>query len=219
MYAVIGSGKTGSHVISLLDEKGEEYVVFNSKNLATAEKLKQCQVAVCFVTGPIFLALIPTLLDARIPVVSAATGFDWPVEIKEQIEAPWIHAHNFSLGMNLVHGMINIMAKAPKLFDQYEFSLHEIHHTEKKDAPSGTALAWEKWLGHKTQISSERTGDVVGDHQLTLTTPFEKIELRHQALDRKIFAAGSLWAANKILAGEIPPGLHDFADLTLKELL
>jgi 4-hydroxy-tetrahydrodipicolinate reductase len=219
-YAIIGKGKTGGKVIELLAQKKAVYEVFDSSNVATAEKLKEFDVVICFVPGPSFESLIPTLLEAKIAVVTGATGFDWPLDMQSKLESnnsAWLFATNFSIGMNLVHNMIETLSKADRLFSDYKFELHEVHHTKKVDSPSGTAKTWGEWLNLPVDITAERTGDVVGDHQLTFTTDNEKITLRHEALDRKIFAAGALWAADKI--SDLAPGLHSFEDITLKELL
>ena len=121
--------------------------------------------------------------------------------------------------MNLVQQMIMIMGRANKIFSDYKFSLNEIHHTKKLDAPSGTALSWKSWVGHDMVITSERKGDVAGIHELTLTTPHEEIKLIHNALDRRIFAEGALFAANKIYNDKsLAPGLHLFQDIVQQEL-
>ncbi|WP_164848292.1 4-hydroxy-tetrahydrodipicolinate reductase [Halobacteriovorax sp. HLS] len=220
-FAVIGKGKTGSHVIELLKQKSCHYEIFDSKNSPTAKKLKKFDVAICFVNGPVFESLIPTLIDSRISVVTGATGLDFSQELSGQIKSAgvkWIKASNFSIGMNLVHKMISdCLSKASKLFDEYSFNIHEVHHTKKLDAPSGTAIKWQDWSGEKFDITHERIGDVVGDHTITLSTKNEKISLRHEALDRSIFASGALKACE--LLSEVEPGLHDFEDITLNKLL
>jgi len=219
-YAIIGKGKTGGKVIELLSESNAEFEVFGSKNIPTANQLNEFDVVICFVPGPAFVELLPLLLESKTPVVTGATGFEWPKDMESQLnesKTPWLYATNFSIGMNLVHNMIDVLSKTNRLFNKFSFGLHEIHHTKKVDAPSGTAKTWGDWLDLPVEITSERTGDVVGDHQLTLTTDNEKITLRHEALDRRIFAAGALWAADKIKT--LSPGLHSFEDITLKELL
>lgn len=121
--------------------------------------------------------------------------------------------------MNLVHEMIKVLAKAEKLFNKPNFKIHEVHHIMKLDAPSGTALSWQDWSEHTCDITSARTGDVVGDHKITVETETEDIIVQHQAKDRGIFAAGALWTADKILKGEVPAGLNDFSSIAIKELL
>jgi len=220
-FAIIGKGKTGSHVIKLLESKNADFEVFDSENLATTSKLKDFDVAICFVNGPIFLELMPTLLEVKIPVITGATGFEWSKDLRKSVKdagATWIKASNFSIGMNLIHKMISeTLSKASQLFDEYNFSIHEVHHTKKLDAPSGTAIKWQEWTKEDIKISSERTGDVVGDHTITLKSGNEKITLRHEALDRSIFASGALKAV-EFLEG-LESGLYDFEELTLKKLL
>ena len=112
--------------------------------------------------------------------------------------------------------MIQNLSKASELFEQFDFHIHEIHHEKKVDAPSGTAKSWHSWLGQKSPITYERKGDTVGDHTLSLKTPFEEISLNHTALDRKVFAKGALWAADYLLKtkGSMEPGLYLFEDIT-----
>ena len=116
--------------------------------------------------------------------------------------------------------MIKQISKASILFDSYHFELSETHHTEKKDAPSGTALMWEQWLGEKIDnIESKRIGDVVGIHELTLVTDNERIKLNHEALDRKIFAQGAIWAAKKLITDKtLKNGLLNFEEVIKIEL-
>src|SRR5690606_247003 len=164
-----------------------------------------------------FVGFIPMLVESEKPVVTGSTGFNWPTDLK--FKAPWIHATNFSLGMNIAKQMIKIAGLATKLFSQTEFSIHEVHHTKKLDAPSGTALSWREWLNHDCDITSERTGDVIGIHELTVSMPNEEIFMRHNAKDRGIFAAGALWASRYVLSKkDLQPGLYQFSDLVQKEL-
>ncbi|MBT3584833.1 MAG: hypothetical protein HN509_07990 [Halobacteriovoraceae bacterium] len=216
---LLGKGKTGSKVIELFPSA----VVFDSNSKATVESLKQLDAVISFLPGPAFLQHIPLLLEAKTPTVVGSTGFEWPLDIQAKLvdqDLKWIYGHNFSLGMNLVFKMIKILGKAPALFEKLECSIHEIHHTQKLDSPSGTALKWKDWLGLEASISSEREGDVIGDHQLRLKTENEEITLQHKALDRKIFAEGAIWAATKLTTNPtIEAGLHRFEDISLKELL
>lgn len=215
--AVLGKGKTGSKVIDVLDEQRISYTVFDSKNIPTIENLKGHHVAISFLAGEPFSNYIELLIQANILVVSGTTGFTYSNELKKQLKEKkqkWIVANNFSLGMNLIQQMIKTLGKAELLVKDPEFKIHEVHHTKKLDAPSGTALSWEKWLDHKATITSDRTGDVIGFHEITLTTGTEEIKLSHNALDRKIFAEGAVWAAKKIFNNQsIPYGLNYFQDI------
>ena len=116
--------------------------------------------------------------------------------------------------------MILKLNQATELFKDYNYKIHEVHHTKKLDAPSGTALSWNNWIEDKATITHERKGDVVGDHLISFCSPFEQIDLRHQALDRKIFAQGALWAAHYLVKNnqKLQPGVHLFEDITEKIL-
>lgn len=225
--ALLGNGKTGNHVLSLAqNEPATSVTVFNRGNPPERNALAGHDVIISFFPGDAFLSYIPELIASRVPVVTGSTGFDWPEgrdafsERLRQEGLVWVHASNFSLGMNLMHEMICILKMTGELYHDYRFSLHETHHTGKKDAPSGTALSWKQWLDHPVDITSERTGDVIGEHALALETPFERITVSHSALDRRIFASGALWTARQVLqAGAVEqPGLHDMQQLALQRI-
>lgn len=221
--AILGKGKTGSKVIELLTEEKIAFTVFDSKNKLTKEKILDHDVAISFLAADPFSEYLDILVDSKIFVVSGTTGFDYSFELKNKIKShqlKWIVANNFSLGMNLIKSMIEIMGKANKLVESPEYKIHEIHHTKKLDAPSGTAVSWKNWLGHNCEITSERLGDVIGFHELTLKTSTEEIKLSHNALDRKIFAEGAIFAAKKLLNNtEIEYGIHSFQDIVKKEII
>lgn len=216
--ALLGKGKTGSEVIKL----DQSVTIFDSTNAPTLSKLKGHDVIISFLPGPVFKEYIPLLLESKIPVVTGSTGFEWPTNLDDNLKEAglkWIKAHNFSLGMNIVKKMIETLSKATELFEKHSFKIHEIHHTKKQDAPSGTAISFENWLGHKTQITSERVGDVVGIHELKFESEDEIITIKHDAKDRSIFARGAIWAA-KILVNDkdVPFGLLSFNDVVQKKL-
>lgn len=219
--ALLGKGKTGGKVLELLLSKNIPHTVFDSSNKPSLESLRGHDVVISFLPGDAFSQYIPLLIEAKIPVVCGSTGMSWPKNFDQELKlsgVKWIYASNFSLGMNLVQQMILMMKEASKIFDNYQFSLHEVHHTKKLDSPSGTALSWKSWAAHDMDITSERTGDVVGIHELTLATNNEKIVLKHEALDRSVFASGALYAADKILNNNLAPGLHLFQDIVQHEL-
>ncbi|MBW3568618.1 hypothetical protein KY385_00610 [Candidatus Parcubacteria bacterium] len=216
---LLGAGRTGGRVIDIYG--AENITAYDENNPPTLESLKQNDALISFLPGPAVLEYIDMIMESKVPLASGSTGFEWPDDTDfrlKEIGIAWITASNFSLGMNLVRGMINVLGKASELFDDYQFKLHEIHHIHKKDHPSGTALSWEKWLGQPVQFSHEREGDNPGDHKLTLSTEYEDITIQHQAKDRKVFAQGALWTAEKLARGEVPPGLHHLSDIMQKEL-
>jgi 4-hydroxy-tetrahydrodipicolinate reductase len=221
--AVLGKGKTGSKVIDVLNEQKISCTVFDSQELPTISLLKNHDVIISFLAGEPFAFYVDMLIESKIPVVSGTTGFIYSEELKAKLfnnNLKWIVANNFSLGMNIVKQMIQMLGKANLLMSNPEFKIHEVHHVKKVDSPSGTALSFEKWLGQNAKITSERMGDVIGFHELSLKTKNEEIKLSHNALDRRIFAEGAVWAAHKIINNQqIPYGLNYFSDVVEKELI
>jgi 4-hydroxy-tetrahydrodipicolinate reductase len=145
--------------------------------------------------------------------VTGSTGFSWPSDFDKTLQEKglsWIYATNFSLGVVVLKQLIEKLHQVEHLFSEKKISIHEVHHTKKLDAPSGTALSMKEWLMSPCEITSERTGDVVGLHTLKLETPGEIIRLEHEAKDRRLFAEGAIWAAKMITKNTLGPGLHAF---------
>lgn len=214
-FAVIGAGKTGGKVVEVLDESN---IVgpFDEFNKPTADDLKEADAAILFVPAPAVDELMDPLMDSGIPAAWATTGYDWPDGLDQKLKdkkLKWLHASNFSLGMNVVRKCLEVIGQSSKLLNNPEFSIHEIHHVHKQDAPSGTAISWKDWLGRDAEITSERKGDIKGIHQLQVRTETESIWLKHEAHDRKIFAEGAIWAAEQLVNHDIEPGFHDFSTL------
>ncbi len=213
--AVIGTGKTGGKVFNLL---GDQAVAFNTRNEPLPGKLKTCDAAIIFVPGDSAMSVYENVLESGIPAVWGTTGFDWPADLDKKLKDKnlrWVIGSNFSMGMNLVRKAIGLFSEQASLLNSPEYHIHEVHHVHKKDAPSGTALSWREWLGKEAEITSERKGDIKGIHELEISTDTERIVLRHEALDRALFAEGAIWAAKQLLDDEKnpAPGLHSFADL------
>jgi 4-hydroxy-tetrahydrodipicolinate reductase len=207
--ALLGPGKTGSYILKL----HEDVMAFDGSNPPTLDKISQSDVVISFLPGDAFLDYIPMLIESKKPVVTGSTGMQWPKEIDQQLKEQnlsWIRSHNFSLGMNVVRLMIEKMSLLNDLFDDGTYSIHDIHHVHKKDAPSGTALSWKDWLGIDCEITAERKGDVVGYHHMIFDSPEEKITLVHEAKNRGIFAKGAIFAANILHTQKIENGLLDF---------
>lgn len=218
-FAVLGTGRTGGKVLEVLGN--DQATSFNETNPPTVHSLAGHDAVIVFLPGPVFLQYIDVLVASGLPIANGSTGFVWPSDIDSRLkksDVTWITASNFSLGMNLVYGMIKVLSKAPKLFDEYTYKLHEVHHIHKKDQPSGTALSWAKWIGQNVDITSARDGDNPGNHRLSLVTPYEDISIEHQAKDRRIFAEGAVWTARKLAVGGIEPGLHHLQDIMEEEL-
>ncbi|MEX1062264.1 MAG: dihydrodipicolinate reductase C-terminal domain-containing protein [Balneolaceae bacterium] len=214
--ALIGAGKTGRHVKDLAGE--ENVTVYNSASPPTGEKLKKADVAVIFVPGDAAAGLIEPLLEAGIPAVWGTTGYKWPEDLPDRVKvsnARWVMGSNFSLGMNLMRRCLDVIGRGSAFLKDPAYLIHEVHHTDKQDAPSGTALKWKEWLAKDdARISSSRTGDVKGIHSLHVKTDFESLHLKHEAHDRAVFAHGALWCAHYILDNaSIMPGVYTFESI------
>jgi 4-hydroxy-tetrahydrodipicolinate reductase len=154
---------------------------------------------------------------ARKPIVIGTTGFsaaDWKALRELAQKTPLFHSPNFSLG---IHVMLSLAEEAARSLPDFDASISETHHKQKKDAPSGTALRIAERLsqarpgGPPIEITSRRLGHVVGEHVLTLAGPFETLEITHRAQSREVFAAGALEAALWLKARK--PGLYGMDDL------
>lgn len=200
--AVIGTGKTGGEVVKLLD-KDQVIGPFDTGHPPTAKKLKSADAAIIFVPGTAVDQLKKPVMAAGIASAWGSTGYDWQddkldAELKDR-GVKWMRASNFSLGMSIVRRCLRIIGKGSEILNDPQFSIHEIHHTGKQDAPSGTALSWQEWLGRKADITSERKGDIKGIHQLKMKTASESVQLEHEAHNRAVFAEGALWAVRQLL--------------------
>jgi len=214
--AVIGTGKTGGTVLKLLND---DQIIgpFNTGNKPTLDALQQAKVCIIFVPGSAVDDILETVLTAQVPAVWGSTGYDWPVEkIEDRLKDDhnkWLRASNFSLGMQIIRRCLNIIGEGAERLNHPAFSIHEIHHTGKKDAPSGTALSWQEWLGREAEITSERKGDIKGIHKFEMKTSFENVTLKHEAKDRAVFAEGALWAAKQLVRPEIEPGFYAMKEI------
>ncbi|MDX1671349.1 MAG: dihydrodipicolinate reductase C-terminal domain-containing protein [Balneolaceae bacterium] len=220
--AVIGTGKTGSKVLELLSE---ERVVgpFNTEHPPTIEKLKTADVAIIFVPGDAVDDILETVLKSGVAAAWASTGYAWPEDLDSRCKergVTWVRASNFSLGMNIIRRCIDVISEGSVLLNDPSFHIHEVHHTDKKDAPSGTAISWKNWLAREAEITSERKGDIKGIHTLRVSTESESIHLEHEAHKRTVFAEGAIWAAEQLLQSDLEPGFYDFStifDKAMKE--
>lgn len=212
--SVIGTGKTGSSVANLL---GEDALTFNKSNPPDAAKLTGTDVAIIFVPPDAAELITEVVLDAGIPAVWGTTGYKWPhnlpLRVKER-NTKWVIGTNFSMGMNLVRKAIQIFGSGSRLLKDAEFHIHEVHHTGKKDAPSGTALSWNEWLGREASISSDRLDDIKGIHSLHIKTENESILLKHEAHTRDLFAEGAIWTARFLMQHpHIDSGVYSFSSI------
>lgn len=228
--AIIGDGKMGLRIKELAPSFGFQTVVVlgaeenMSGEAITAEKFSGVDVAIDFTHPDTVRTHIKKVAQLGIPLVVGTTGWydesNWVETIAEKYRAKIVYGSNFSLGVQLYIKLIN---KAGSLFGKssiYDTSIHEVHHINKMDAPSGTAktLAKEFLKGagkpseslygiqekgsipkDKLIITSQRTGSVFGDHSIRINSEWDDIELTHRARSRNGFAVGALQAAHWLI--------------------
>jgi len=196
---LIGFGKMGREVDSIAREQGETIVrVFDSRHAVRAEALEGIDVCIDFSTPETVLTNIRTAVEARKDIVVGTTGwYEHLPELRKSVQqSGLLYAANFSLGMNMFFRIVSRAAELMKNASEYDAFIHEIHHRQKKDSPSGTALRLAAVLGKpELPISSSRAGFVTGTHTIGFDSEADSIELKHTAKNRRGFALGALKAA------------------------
>ena len=206
--AIIGMGKMGRAVEALAPAHGFEAVARIDRaggdaHEVTAETLNGAEVAVEFTSPESAPENIRVCAAARCPIVVGTTGWDGRrAEVERfvhEVGGALLSAPNFSLGVAAFTLTVEAAAEAMRQAPGFDVHLIETHHAQKKDAPSGTALALARAagakLGREVPITSVRTGSVPGIHELVFDAQFEQIRLVHTARDRRVFAEGALRAA------------------------
>jgi 4-hydroxy-tetrahydrodipicolinate reductase len=219
--ALIGAGKTGQEIIPLLSK---ENIIgpFNQTHPFKPELAKEADAGIVFIPGEAFKKLYPLLLNFKRPLVIGSTGMSFDENEKKQIQeasCTWIWGTNFSLGVYLMRRLMMTVNESVSLLGNPKAELLDLHHTQKKDAPSGTAKSIQSWAKFPLNITSKREGDVVGLHELKLHWNQETITLTHEAHHRKIFAEGALRVAELCLKNPPAKGLtklEDFLDQRIK---
>lgn len=226
--ALLGYGKMGQVIERIALERGHE-IVLKKDEFNTYDGLSTADVAIDFSVPTATVANISSCFHANVPVVSGTTGW---LEHYNEMEAlcnekqgGFISSSNFSLGVNIFFELNEYLAKIMAQFDSYKVSMEEIHHTQKLDAPSGTAIslakgvidnsAYAKWTMEKANsneihIEAKRIGDVPGTHTVTYDSTVDSIELKHTAHNREGFALGAVIAA-EWLAGK--KGIYTMKDV------
>ena len=221
--ALIGYGKMGKAIEEIAISRGHSVVVkFNSQNPLESSQLRTTDVAIEFSQPDLALKHIKLCADGQIPIVVGTTA--WEEHLPEIInhidkrEASLIYSSNFSIGVNLFFEMNKHLARLMNDKTDYVASITEIHHTQKIDAPSGTAMTLAKDLisNHPTysswkltgqsenmeksdlRISAIREENVPGTHLISYTSEIDTLTIEHQAHNRKGFALGAVIAAEFI---------------------
>jgi len=220
--ALIGYGKMGKAIEAIALRRGHQVVLtIDADNLNdfTAEKLSQAEVAIEF-TGPHSAAEnVLRCIEYGVPLVCGSTGWlDRWAEAEARCKArngTLLYASNFSVGVNLFFELNKYLAGLMQGHPEYRIELEEIHHTQKKDAPSGTAITLaeqilervqrvQKWVNEPSQtagelpIISKRVDPAPGTHHVRYQSDIDDIEIIHTAHSREGFATGAVLAAEFI---------------------
>lgn len=215
--ALLGYGKMGKVIERIALERGHEIVLRKSSS-DSFEGLELADVAIDFSIPNAAVSNISYCIEQGIPVVSGTTGwlenYHTMVQLCQSKKAAFIYGSNFSLGVNLFFELNDYLAKMMAKFNQYNVSMEEIHHTQKLDKPSGTAISlansiinhtdknsWsiENPLKNDLFIDVKRVDNVPGTHTIFYTSAVDTIEIKHTAHNRDGFAFGAIIAAEWIV--------------------
>jgi 4-hydroxy-tetrahydrodipicolinate reductase len=219
---LIGYGKMGKAIESIAVERGHAVVLkINSQNIAefNKENLQKADVAIEFTNPHSAVSNIFECFNAGVPLVCGSTGWlDHLPEIKkacEEMYGAFLYASNFSVGVNIFFEVNKRLAQLMAGQPAYDVSIEETHHTQKKDAPSGTAISLAeqvlqaitrktKWVNqpsqytHELTITSKRIDPAPGTHSVKYSSAVDDIEIIHTAHSRGGFALGAVLAAEFI---------------------
>ena len=216
--AILGNGKMGRRISELAVKRGHAIVcVSNSTNTAKSLDLSIADVAIDFSTPNSAFENISHAINSGIPVISGTTAWlDKLQNINNLCKikgGAFLYASNFSLGVNI---FFELNKKLAELMENqnYQSKIHEIHHTQKLDKPSGTAISLREQIDEmqekKTPITADRINDVAGTHQITYISKVDQIEIKHTANNRDGFAIGAIIAAEWIIDKK---GIYSIKDI------
>lgn len=215
--ALLGYGKMGQVIERIARERGHEIVLKKDEN-NTFEGLSTADVAIDFSVPSAAVTNISSCFHANVPVISGTTGwlehYEEMVALCKEKNGGFISSSNFSLGVNIFFELNEYLAKMMSKLDSYKVSMEEIHHTQKLDAPSGTAISLAKgvienssynnWTLEKPEadqipIEAKRIGTIPGTHTVMYNSAVDAIEIKHTAHNREGFALGAVIAAEWIV--------------------
>lgn len=231
--AIIGYGKMGKTIEKLAEAAGHKVVLIvdeQNKNDLYNGNLAKADVAIEFTRPEAAFDNITACFKAGVPVISGTTGwldkFEKAKQICKENEGGFLYASNFSIGVNIFFALNKYLAKMMDQYSQYDISMEEIHHTQKLDAPSGTAITLaegiienigrkENWQSEGADndpiipIFSKRIDKTPGTHTINYTSTVDAIEIKHTAHSREGFAKGALSAAEWIVGKKGIFGMND----------
>lgn len=227
--ALLGYGKMGKAIEKIALERGHKIVLKTDSN-STSIDLSESDVAIDFSIPSTAVNNITTCLKNNVPIISGTTGwlneYNNVVDICKLNNGAFIYSSNFSLGVNVFFELNNYLAKMMSNLKQYNVSIEEIHHTQKLDAPSGTAISLAEGIIKNSKksswntenscdnenilINSKRINEVPGTHIINYSSEIDTIKIEHIAHNRNGFALGAVIAAEWILN---KTGVHSMKDV------
>ncbi len=235
-----GYGKMGRAIEEIAIERGHE-ILFKSNSVFPLNQrdIDSVDIVIEFTKPDLAVQHIEMVLSAKKPIIVGTTGWNEQLSIVEDLvktnSGSLLYASNFSIGVNLFFDLNEKLAKLMSHRPQYKASINEIHHTQKIDAPSGTAISlanqilennesYFSWVceegtePHTTQgqlgVIAHRIPEVPGTHTVTYDSEIDSISITHQAHNRKGFALGAVLAAEWISNKK---GIHTIKDM-LKDI-
>ena len=229
--ALLGYGKMGKVIEGIALQRGHE-IVLRKKSNDSFEGLEDADVAIDFSIPDAAIGNISACLNSNVPVISGTTGwlehYHNMAQLCEEKKGAFIYGSNFSLGVNIFFELNSYLAKMMANLKQYKVSMEEVHHTQKLDAPSGTAITLAKdiinnsdyagWaIGNPKEgdifIDAKRVEGVPGTHTVTYNSEVDAIEIKHTAHNREGFALGAVIAAEWIIGKQGVYGMKDVLGL------
>ncbi|MBN8567659.1 MAG: 4-hydroxy-tetrahydrodipicolinate reductase [Flavobacteriales bacterium] len=229
--ALFGYGKMGKVIEKIALERGHE-IVLKKSSQDSFEGLNNADVAIDFSIPDAAVQNITACLENNTPIVSGTTGwlhdYHKMVNLCKENNGAFIYGSNFSLGVNLFFELNDYLAKMMAKFSQYDVSMEEIHHTQKLDKPSGTAISLANAIINHTSKNSwsienptpddvfidvKRIDAVPGTHSIFYQSVVDTIEIKHIAHNRDGFALGAVIAAEWIIGKKGVFTMKDVLDL------
>lgn len=214
--ALLGYGKMGKEIEKIALQRGHEIVLRKTED-NDFSGLENADVAIDFSIPSAAVENITTCFNHNIPVISGTTGwlenYGQMVELCKEKNGAFLYGSNFSVGVNLFFELNSYLARLMSRVNEYHVSMEEIHHTQKLDAPSGTAISlaegifketgYTEWTLEEAEqdqihIEAKRIADVPGTHSVYYRSSVDEIEIKHTAFSRQGFALGAVVAAEWI---------------------
>ena len=215
--ALLGYGKMGKIIEQIAISRGHEIIIKATKD--TDYNITESDVAIEFSVPDAAVKNISNCINNNVPVVSGTTGwlenYNDMVALCNEKGSAFLYASNFSLGVNIFFELNKQLAKMMSQFDKYKVNIEEIHHTQKLDRPSGTAITladgiieehqgYNNWALEESKnstiaIDAKRIPEVPGTHIITYSSEVDTISISHEAHNREGFALGAVLAAEWIL--------------------